>query len=282
MRLPAFRRLALGSVLALALTTGCGGGSEPSADPAPAESDLGPVELVRASADATQDAGSARIELTSEIVVGEQTVSFTGSGAFDAAARRGTFSLDVPVAGGVIEQRIVDDTVYLTLPQEPGVFYSIPLADLAGTSLGGSTDPTAALQALRGVADDVKEVGTEVVRDVETTHYTGYLDVAAAIEQAQGLPKAVLQSTLGRLGVERVPFDVHLDEEGRVRRYAQVLEVPAGEQTGGQALTSRSSVDVFDFGSPVEVEAPPSEQVKDGTPLLQLLQGALPGAVASS
>lgn len=273
------RRLALGPVLALALLTGCGGSSEPSGaastepSASAAPSDSAAVALVKASAGQTQEAGSVKVELTSETAVGDQTISFTGQGAFDPAAQRGVFDLDVPAAGGVIQQRIVDGTIYLALPQEPGVFYALDLAEVAGTALGGSTDPIAALQSLEAASDDVREVGTETVRDVETTHYTGTFDVAAAIEQAQGNTRTVLESTLGALDLDRVPFDVYLDEEGRVRRFAQRLELPGSEQTGGQALTSTTSVDVFDFGTQVDVAAPPAEQVKDGAPLLAALQG---------
>ena len=280
MRLP-HRRLAVGIVgpaLSLSLLAGCGGsGDSPSADSSAGADTLQPVSLVRSSAEATQEAGSAKIELSSETTVGGQTVAFTGAGAFDAAAQRGTFDLEVPAAGGRIEQRIVDDMIYLSLPQEPGVFYSLKLSDVAGTALGGSTDPTAGFQSLKAASDDVEEVGTETIRDVETTHYTGTFDVAEAIEQAQGPTKSVLESTLGTAGLESVPFEVYLDDEGRVRRFVQTLELPASEQTQGQPLTSRTSVDVFDFGTTVEVEPPPADKVKDGAPLLQALQGAAGG-----
>jgi hypothetical protein len=282
-RLPV-RRLAVGPALLLALVAGCGGSSDPSAEPsaaptgAPSTAEAqGAAQVVQASATRTQEAGSARVELTSETVVGDQTISFTGTGAFDAAAKRGTFQLDAPAAGGTIEQRIVDDTIYLTLPQEPGVFYAMPLEDIAGTPLGGSTDPTAGFAALEAVSDDVREVGTETVRDVETTHYTGTFDVAAAIEQAQGTQKTVLQSTLGPLRLDAVPFDVYLDDEGRIRRFTQTIEVPAGPQTNGQAVTSTSTVDVYDFGTQVEVEPPPDDQVKDGSQLLEALTGGAGG-----
>jgi hypothetical protein len=49
--------------------------------------------------------------------------------------------------------------------------------------------------------------------------------------------------------------------------------VPASEQTGGQPLSSVTTVDVFDFGTTVDVQPPPPDQVKDGAPLLEALGG---------
>ncbi len=273
---PVVRRLAPGLTLTLALVAGCGGAQE--SGPGPAADTLAPVAAVRAAADTTQEAGSARIALTSDTQVGEQTLSFTGEGAFDPATRTGTLRLDVPAAGGTIEQRLLGDTVYLALPQEPDVFYELDLEALVGTSLGGNSDPTASFETLRGVSDDVREVGTESVRGTQTTHYSGTYDVQAALEQTEGVTRTLLESSIGRLGLSTVPFDVFLDEQGRVRKLEQVLTLPASEQTGGKEVTSRTTVEAFDFGTAVEVTAPPAEQVKDGAPLLEALQGAGGGA----
>ena len=229
----------------------------------------------------TSKAGPSKFKLTSTTVIGSQDVTFSGEGAFDPVARTGQLSFDVPGAdgspsgGGTIEQRIIGPDLYLTLPQTPGTFYRLKVSDVAGTSLGGSTDPTASLQALTELAD-VQEVGTEQVRGAETTHYEGTYDVEAAIAGAQGPAKAVLQSTLGAVELDAVPFDAYVDADGRLVRFEQELELPATPQTGGQPLRSRTVLELFDFGTAVVVTPPPAATVKDGAPLLAALKAAVP------
>jgi len=258
----------------LTLLAGCAG-----AAPGPTLQDV-----VRTAALETARTGSSRVALTSTTAIGPQTVTFAGEGAFDYATNTGQLAFDVPgpggpAAGGTIEQRMIGNDLFLMLPQQAGVYYRLLVSDVAGTSLGNSTDPTASLQALAGV-DNVREVGVESVRGVETTHYTGEYDVAQAIEQAQGAARTILETTLGRTALPRVPFDAYLDEQGRMVKFMQRLELPPSDRTSGQPLLSSFTLELFDFGTPVTVVPPPAESVRDGAPLLAALQQARPTAPA--
>ena len=277
MRLSARRRRGAAAA-ALALLTGCGG-STAAPEAAPSPDRLTPVAAVRAAADSTSSAGSSRIELVSDTKAAGQSFTITVRGVYDYAARTGALTTELPAAagGGAIEQRILGDTLYMKLPQEPDVFYQLDTAALAGSSFANTSDPSASFQALKGVSEDVREVGTQDVRGTATTHYTGTYDVRAAIEQAQGAVRQLLEKTLGSADLSSVPFDVYLDDQQRVRKFEQTLELPASEQTGGQPVTSRTVMELFDFGTPVEVTAPPADQVKDGAPLLEALNGATSG-----
>lgn len=268
------RRGLAGTAAAVVLLTACGGSGGSSAE-APATPALTPVAAVRSAADATAQAGSSRIELLSETSAAGQQVQVTATGVVDNAAGTGQISLQLPAAagGGVLEQRILGDVVYLTLPQEPGVFYKLDAAALAGTSFGSSTDPAGGLKALQAVSDDVREVGKERVRDADTTHYAGSYDLQAAAANLQGPAKALVEQ-LGELtGQTSLPFEAWLDDQQRVRKLVQTVEIPASEQTGGKPVTTTSTIELFDFGTPVEVSAPPADQVKDGGPLLEGLTG---------
>lgn len=266
------RLLVLPALAALALTA-CGGASEPAAPPGPV-ADV----LIRAAATQTTGAGSSKFALTGTTAIGGQEVTFAVEGTYDYAQRIGQLSFDVPPAagqpaGGTIEQRIIGNDLYLMLPQQPGVFYKLLVSDVAGTLLGNSTDPTVALQALAGVSD-VKKVGANQVRGIQATHYQGEYDVVQASAKAEGAAKAILDSTLGQFALEKVPFDAYLDGEGRLVKFEQRLELPASAQTGGQALSSTFSIELFDFGTPVTVVAPAAESVRDGAPLLDALKAA--------
>ena len=266
-------RLALLPLALTASLTACSGSDDgPSgSDAAPSGGDADPAAVVRAAADTS---GTSKFALTSLTVVTGEPLEITGSGTFDYAAKEGTLDLTLP--GGTIDQRVVDDTVYLALSQQPGVFYELSLADVQGTSLGGSTDPSASFASLASAKDDVEVVGEEKVRDADTTHYRGTLDVKDALASLDGPAKQVAEATIGRSGLDEVPFDAWVDDEGRLRKYVQELEVPAGPTTGGQPVQSTTTLELFDFGTEVDVEVPPASAIRDGGPLLQALRGGPP------
>jgi hypothetical protein len=78
-----------------------------------------------------------------------------------------------------------------------------------------------------------------------------------------------------------VPIDVWLDSQGRLRRYEQVtdpanLKLPAQSQAAAMTAGAITiHVELFDFGSTVDVNLPPADQVAD---LSQLQGGASPSA----
>ena len=275
-RLPA---LALGAVLLAA----CGGGSGGGDKAASRSADV----LVEAAAAKSSGAGSSKISVLSTTRIGEQDVAFSGEGAFDYAKKTGQLAFSVPGpdgstgAGGTIEQRIVGDALYLSLPQQKGIFYKLKVSDVAGTSLGASTDPTASLQALQAVTT-VEEVGKEQVRGVDVTHYKGEFDVSEAIEKAQGAVRTILETGLRGTEVEQVPFDAYLDDEGRLVKMTSRVELPPNARTGGKPLTSETTVELFDFGTEVAVAVPPAASVRDGAPLLAALKQTAPQAGGAS
>lgn len=277
--LPHARRLSA-LVLGTALLAGCGGGGDGGA-----KAKAGPAAdtLVAASAAKSSGAGSSKISLISATKVNGTDVAFSGDGTYDYVKKSGQLSFKVPGAdgsassGGTIEERILGDALYLQLPQQPTVFYKLKLSDVAGTSLGGSTDPTASLAALQAVSD-VKEVGKEKVRDADTTHYAGTYDVKKAVALAQGSAKTVLQSVLRGADLATVPFDAYLDGEGRLVKFVQKVELPAIAATGGKPVTSETTLELYDFGTDVAVVAPPAASVRDGAPLLAALKSASPSA----
>lgn len=260
------------ALLAGVLLAGCSGGSDGSDAGGVSIDRLQPAAAVREAVDTTAEAGSSKVALVSTTMLGDREVVFSGEGAFDAAAGLGELNFTLPDGAGTIEQRIVGDSIYLTLPQQPGVFFELAVADVAGTSLGNSTDPTAALGGLRAVSDDVEEVGTVDVRGESTTHYRGTFDAQAAVDAAEGLSAEILRGSLGAAELGQVAFDAYLDDQGRLRKLEQVIEVPPSEATMGQPVSSRIVVELFEFGTEVAVEAPPAEQVQDGAPLLDALR----------
>lgn len=277
LRRPPRRLPALAVALTGVLLAGCSGSAADA--PADPRSSAELEELIRTAAAETADSGTSRISLTTRTTTGGTEVLFVGEGTYDHAADEGRLVFRVPteegepVDGGTIEERLVGDDLYLSLPEPAGVFYRLAVADVASTSLGGSAEPTAWLQALQGLSD-VEVVGPGEVRGVATTRYRGELDVAEAVAGATGTAAQVLEATLRATDAERVPFEAHLDGEGRLVRLEHRIDVPAGPTTGGREVTSRGTLELYDFGTDVDVAVPPPASVRDGEALLAALRGA--------
>ncbi len=270
-------------VLALAVVLGACAGNPPD-----------PLALVSAAPVATTEAGTARMHLETIIRLGTAgDVRTTGEGVVDFERQRGNLTLQLPSAGqaslGELEL-VYDGTVIYyrassLFPDAPTPWVSIDIARLSesvtGTDFeqldqGATNDPSNTLALLKGVADEIEEVGTEEVRGEDTTHYRATVDVRRALEQQGAVEdRQRFEMFLDQFGTETIPVEVWLDEEGRARRvrYDQPLpetpgvSVPAGT---GVSLT----IELYDFGVEAPVEIPPPAEVTD---LTELSSGAAEG-----
>jgi hypothetical protein len=278
---------------ALALTLGaCGGSATPKASPsstttaAPAPRDTSKTVLASIRTTAAERTARESLTVTTD-GSGPGAFSLTSEGAIDFASGDSQFTMDLggPTAsmlGGGLEVRSVNGVVYMKLPASLGGLFgggggewiSVDTAKLSGSSplAGvGQGNPTQILAALQQVSDDVKEVGTETVRGTETTHYVATLDFAKAIDNAE-VPASLRGKAKGLFkGTAPVPVDVYLDNEGRLRR--MTMDVDLGSFMGGAVGASGASgadlslpkvtiaLDLYDFGAPVHVQAPPADQI---------------------
>lgn len=273
MRLPRCLSALLVAGAVVALVAGCApDAEEPQAEPSPS----GPsaVSLLRAAAAATELQGSARYLLSTATRINDQDVVLSGEGVFDWKALKGRTTYVIPV--GKVEQRLLGGSLFFVLPQQAGVFFTIPTAEVALTPLGGTVSPTAQLAALAEVTE-AELVGQEEVRDVATTRYRGTYAVPAALQRAQGVQRHALRSSLGAaVDLPAMPFEAFLDSSGLLRRLTQTVEVPASPTTNGQVLTVTTTLELYEFGLDVIVPGPPAESIRDGAPLLVALRSALP------
>ena len=267
------RRLIMSALLAVAVAA-CG--------PQPSSAQ----ELVVSSAAATQDAGSANMAMDITMKGGPQAVTFTANGAFDFDSGRGAMTMNLgemaaQMGMGDIEMRTDGTIMYMKMPAQMGAptpWVKMDLeSSLTGQGLGGlgqfsNNDPRRTLEMLRGVAD-VEEVGAEDVRGTATTHYKTTVDLETAVAKAQGDQKQALQQQLEMLGTSQVPMDLWIGEDGLLRRQEVTMDlsnVDPGAASPDQVPTSMfMRMELFDFGTPVDVEPPPADQVTDMTDLQQ-------------
>jgi hypothetical protein len=232
--------------------------------------------FVRAAPERAAEASTGRVELQMSMTlpdVGE--VTLTGTGAFDRDAGRMHMRMDlsdmltqVAAAAGEevppgldepMEVLLDGDTVYLRIPflQQEGQpsWHAVP-ADAAGSTQigGGGSDPAALLDSLRGVSDDVRQVGREDVGGVSTTRFAATVSTDAAIEEVPPEDRERLRSQFETFGISELPVEVWIDDDGLARR----MELRLDEllSATGQASAADIAVEFHDYGEPVDIEPP--------------------------
>ena len=267
-------------LLAVALVlSGCGSKDALTLDP------------VAEAASKTTNAGSSRVSFESTMWLLGKEVSFDAEGLYDYEAQRGSLTMDMsallPGASGLgtFELRQLGSTLYMRMPAVAGAFVpqgkqwlSLDLdAALDNAGLGGfnpanlQQDPSQFLTLLRASSIDVREAGYDTVRGAEVTRYTAKLDLRKSIdasldqleltdEQESALRRAAEQLA-DQVGTETIPVEVFVDADGRLRRLNMDLSMTVQEQR----LALEQTVDYYDFGVEVDVDAPPASQVHDLT-----------------
>ena len=222
-------------------------------------------------------------------------MTMMGNGVTDFSGAASSLTMGMPGTGNLV-MRQVGKTAYVKMPDELAAQMSdakpwmrVDLDAVYGRQYGGgptrgvaSPDPTRQFEYLRGVSDSVEKVGEERVRDVPTTRYRAVTDLR---EEAAGQDVEVRQANeelVKRLGTSKLPVEVWIDEKNRIRRYALDVSVPMSEGATSQdasreedELRTQMVIEYYDFGTPVDVQAPPSDQTMDGS---ELFAGQQPAA----
>ncbi|WTW96500.1 hypothetical protein OG216_25420 [Streptomycetaceae bacterium NBC_01309] len=267
-----FRIVLTGACVGAVGLTGCGGGTGDDARPVGAAGSSEAVAAVRAAAATTVNAGSSRTRTTMTMQSGDRTVVLTGEGLFDYRRRIGTVSLQVPKDSGItgpLQEIVTPEALYMknAAPEvPPDKWVRIDVAGLADGNLlsGGSADPTTSFEILRGVNDDVVLVGTEKFGNDQVRHYKGTLDLKKAHDQTPANLRAPLAAALKSFASPTIPFEVYLDDQGRLRKVQEEFNLASEGGQGkdkGQTAKVVSAAELFDFGVSVDVQPPRPEDL---------------------
>jgi hypothetical protein len=137
--------------------------------------------------------------------------------------------------------------------------------EISGIDVGAaaSQNPTDSLDRL-AASGDIEKVGDEDVDGVATTHYRAVVDLDAVNAKSQVMSDEALAQTKKLVG-DSYPIDVWIDADGYMRRMnytidlAQAPDPPAGLDEGKIVY----EITMTDFGAPIDVQAPPEDQVID-------------------
>lgn len=279
------------------VASGCGG----SQVAIPELASLTQVAKASASSDAAQFALTVELRMPGA----DQALSFRAEGGFDTPSRRARVSVDLSsfveltkqfgsVLGGSATGDLGDsedwkldaimdgDVVYLRFPliadQLPdgktwvkGDAKDFSHSDAAGLDQFGSLagiDPRDVFGLLEAVSGSIEMVGSEEIRGVSTNHYRATLDPAkltALVPAAQQESLGGIDEAARQAGLTELPFDVWVDADNRVRKISIDLDTEMPGLSG--SLEASLVIELYDYGTPLELELPPADQVADAATL---------------
>lgn len=225
--------------------------------------------------------------------------AISGDGVISFSPDAAQLAVKIP-SGGTLTIRLLGQVLYLMVPPQAGKpatpkpWIKIDLDKAAQSSLGasfsslspsGSVNPADLLGYLQGVST-LKKVGTESIRGVPTTHYQGTVDLNKLAAKLTGQAQKSYRQLVSKLHTTTVPVGLWVDDRGRATQIRTTLPettppttTTAPPTTAGHGATTApttaaptttaparpatvtTTVDYYDFGSPVQVSAPPANQV---------------------
>lgn len=264
--------VACGTGLAVGLlTTGCSPDGAAADDQEPSGRAAAAAE-VRGSAAALLRAGSARVRTSMETVSGGTRVAILGTGGYDFATSTGRLRVVLPDPAGrtggghqPVTEILAPGALFMKnrgagVPADKWVrVYTASLSD-GNLVTGGATDPLAAAELLRG-AREVTYQGEERLDGVWVRHYRGTTDIEAAAREASPRTRPALVAAEQGFTTDAVPFEVYLDEEGRLRKVRQWFRYANGAPKGASVT---STTELSDFGTKVVVRLPDERDIYAG------------------
>ncbi|HEY2430235.1 MAG TPA: hypothetical protein VGI06_14950 [Acidimicrobiales bacterium] len=276
----------LAGAAVVAVLAGCGGQG-----PSALRGD--PQTVVRAAADRTLAAGTARVDVT--VAVDTAGTGLSGTGIADLAGGKARLALARTGSAAPRDDRftvVVDgSTEYVdaaggggpmpgTSPGAPWLAGSPGRLAVDGRSRISPLDsllvrPGAAtdLAFLRG-AVQVRPYGGQEIRGAGTYRYSIDVDLRQAIAASPPDQRPALEAANQAIGPVLWPVDVWLDAQGRVR-HLEMAEDPEAHTTTtrgniiiykdtGNALPF-TDLDFYDFGTPAKITVPSRDQAVEAT-----------------
>lgn len=259
-------RVAAGTVAAGLLVAGCGQGAATTI--ALSEGKGGGAELFEAMAEAQQEAGSYRFEMTMDIDGTEISGNGEATVGSDPADQSMSITMSMPEGMGDIETRVVGTTIYMStamfgVPDDDRWLVLDPEGDDPFSQmLGDMTDVLAKADLQSQFSEysemmEVEEVGSDTVDGVDVTEYAVTTDVAAALEM-MGMSDQMPED----VEVDEVTYSLFVDDEALTRSLRSDL--------GGLGTMEMR---LFDYGEEVTVEEPPADKQTDFITFFEELSG---------
>lgn len=244
------RSICVGFLLLASVAAGCGSGTEATLDP------------LADAATNTRNASSVRFQMVMEVQAAGEHLTLGGPGEVSDHGHRLRMQMTMPrrqlglTGEGTARFEIVSagNSFYFRggpFSNLPGgkewvrVQDSSPLADV------GQNDPATMLEYLAATSE-VTEKGDEQIRGAHTKHYGARIQVDKIADRASPDMRPRVEKLVEAIrdsGIDEIPLDVWVDDQGFVRREAMNWHPEGG--------SINMKVDFFDFGEPVHILIPP-------------------------
>ncbi|MFC7841157.1 hypothetical protein [Streptomyces sp. NPDC057382] len=247
---------------------GCAGGDAVAGDSRGGDA----VAVLRGAAGRLVDAGSARARTSMEMAAGGTRVTIRGAGVYDFRRRTGRLKVLLPqdpagTAGSrPITELLAPGALYMKnrgagVPPDKWVRVDTRTLTDGNLVTGGATDPFTAAEVLRGTRT-ATYVGETEVAGTAVRHYRGTADLGAAARRASEGGAGSLRAAGKGFATAEVPFDVYLDDEGRIRKVRHRFSFLNGQQKNPVAVASTTLL--YDFGAPARVRLPEGGDIYAG------------------
>ncbi|PSM44346.1 hypothetical protein C6Y14_04695 [Streptomyces dioscori] len=253
----------------LLCATGCSGGGTASDDARTAED---PVEVLHGAAGNLVSAGTSKARTSMEMATGGTRVTIRGEGVYDFADQVGRLKVLLPQdPGGAdghrpITELLAPGALYMKnrgagVPTDKWVRVNTATLSDGNLVTGGATDPFAAAELLLG-ARTAAYMGRTSVAGTPVRHYRGTADLTLAARDASAGNREALRAAAKGFATATVPFDVYLDEQGRIRKVRHRFSFVNGQQKDTVAVASTTLL--YDFGAAVDVRLPKTKDIFAG------------------
>lgn len=194
---------------------------------------------------------STTARMTMHMDMAGQAIHADGAVDYTTTPPQMSMTMESPAAAGqTMEMRFVDKVLYMNMGQMTGnKFVKYDLSDPDNLPPGmdqltSTMNPLAAFDSFEKGVQSVVFVGDEEVSGEEAGHYEVTVDTSK-IEQFKQLQT---QTQLP----ETVVYDLWLDDDNRMRKMTMAMDM---------GTPMELEVEFADWGAPVEITAPPANQV---------------------
>jgi hypothetical protein len=220
---------------------------------------------------------SMRMTMAGKMGGRQQAMHMSGTGAYQLKPTLGfamsfnTLHMGGQSLPGGIQMRLVNRTIYMKMAAlqkmtggKPWLkFSTAQLSKRSGLNFDqylsqakDQANPQTYTKMFTSSAD-VKKVGQQTVRGVQTTHYTGTVDLTKALDKVDVKNRKGVADQLKQL--KKAKFDLFTDDQQLPRKI--VLH------GSGAGMSYSTTMYYTDFGQPVHVAAPPAGETADGAKL---------------
>ena len=254
---------ALAAPLLVSGLAACGSDSEsasesaPAAEGAEAGESVDKAEFIDDLKAGMESATTAQMEMDMDL--GQSPIHAEGEMDYSGEALAMDMTMDSGMTQEPLELVLVENVMYMNMGQmSNGKYIKYDLSDPKNLPPGmdqmaDQLDPLAAFDSMEAALTSVTFKGDEDVDGEELGHFELTMDTSK-IDTMKGMP--------AQAGVPKeVTYDLWLDDENRMRQMKMVMEM---------ATTAEIEAKIFDWGKPVEIEAPAKSEVIEAPPMQQM------------